>query len=84
LDTTAKPAQIERFYRFSSRTLFLGSLLSFAALLSCGGRSQADFSLPVGQVTATDNPQVGLYTMTLPSPGSVTVNFGTGTNYGLN
>jgi arylsulfate sulfotransferase len=40
-------------------------------------------ALPVGQVTATDNPQVALYTMTLPFPGSVTVNFGTSTNYGL-
>ena len=40
-------------------------------------------TLPVGQVTATDNPQVALYTMTLPFPGSVTVNFGTDTNYGL-
>jgi arylsulfate sulfotransferase len=40
-------------------------------------------SPPVGQVTATDNPQVALYTITLPFPGSVTVNFGTDTNYGL-
>ena len=38
-------------------------------------------ALPVGQVVATDNPQVALYTMTLPFPGSVTVNFGTDTNY---
>lgn len=38
---------------------------------------------PVGQVTDTDNPQVALYTMRLPFPGSVTVNFGTSTNYGL-
>jgi hypothetical protein len=52
--------------------LFLGALLSFAALLSCGGRSQAEFSatLPVGQVTATNNPQVALYTMTLPFPAT--------------
>lgn len=40
-------------------------------------------ALPVGQVTATDNPQVALYTMTLPFPGSVTVNFGPDTKYGL-
>jgi arylsulfate sulfotransferase len=40
-------------------------------------------TLPVGQVTGTDNPQVALYTMTLPFPGSVTINFGTGTSYGL-
>jgi arylsulfate sulfotransferase len=39
--------------------------------------------LPAGQVTATDNPQVALYTMTLPLPGRVTVNFGTDTNFGL-
>lgn len=40
-------------------------------------------ALPAGQITATNNPQVALYTMTLPFPGSVTVNFGTTTNYGL-
>ena len=38
--------------------------------------------LPAGQVTATDNPQVALYTMTLPFPGSMTVNFGKDTTYG--
>jgi hypothetical protein len=40
-------------------------------------------ALPVGQVAETDNPQVALYTMTLPFPGSVTVNFGKDTSYGL-
>ncbi|MGP8269514.1 MAG: aryl-sulfate sulfotransferase [Terracidiphilus sp.] len=40
-------------------------------------------TLPAGQVTATNNPQVALYTMTLPFPGSVTINFGTTTDYGL-
>src|ERR1700745_2449435 len=40
-------------------------------------------ALPVGQVAATANPQVALYTLTLPFPGSVTVNFGTGLTYGL-
>ncbi len=40
-------------------------------------------ALAAGQVTSTDNPQVALYTMTLPFPGSVTINFGTNTTYGL-
>jgi arylsulfate sulfotransferase len=40
-------------------------------------------SLPAGQITATDNPQVALYTMTLPFAGAMTVNFGTDTSYGL-
>ena len=40
-------------------------------------------AMPAGQVTPTDNPQVALYQMTLPFPGSVTVNFGTDTSYGL-
>ncbi|MBV8674501.1 MAG: aryl-sulfate sulfotransferase [Acidobacteriaceae bacterium] len=40
-------------------------------------------ALAAGQVTATDNPQVALYTMTLPFPGSMTVNFGPDINYGL-
>ena len=35
-----------------------------------------------GTVTPTSNPQVALYTMVLPSAGSITVNFGTGTSYG--
>jgi arylsulfate sulfotransferase len=38
--------------------------------------------LPTGQVSATDNPQVALYTMTLPFPGSMTVSFGKDTTYG--
>jgi hypothetical protein len=40
-------------------------------------------ALPQGKVTSTNNPQVALYTMTLPYPGSVTVNFGQTTAYGL-
>jgi arylsulfate sulfotransferase len=38
--------------------------------------------LPAGTVTATNNPQVALYTMTLPFPGSIVVNFGPDTTYG--
>jgi arylsulfate sulfotransferase len=38
--------------------------------------------LPAGQVTKTNNPQVALYTMTLPFPGSITVRFGLSTSYG--
>lgn len=37
---------------------------------------------PVGTVTATKNPQVAQYSVTLPFPGSMTVNFGTDTTYG--
>jgi arylsulfate sulfotransferase len=40
-------------------------------------------ALSAGVVTATDNPQVALYTMDLPFPGSMAVNFGTDTSYGL-
>ncbi len=40
------------------------------------------FSVSEGTVTATNNPQVALYTMTLPFPGSVVVNFGPDTTYG--
>ncbi len=40
-------------------------------------------ALSAGQVTATNNPQVALYTMTLPFPGAVTIDFGTTTAYGL-
>ena len=35
-----------------------------------------------GTVASTNNPQVALYTVNLPFPGSVTVNFGTDTTYG--
>ena len=45
--------------------------------------SGKSFTLPAGQVTSTDNPQVALYTVMLPFPGSVTINFGTTTGYGL-
>jgi arylsulfate sulfotransferase len=40
-------------------------------------------TLSVGTVAVTNNPQVALYTMNLPFPGSITVNFGTTTSYGL-
>lgn len=36
-----------------------------------------------GQVQQTANPQVALYSMYLPQPGTVTVQFGTDTGYGL-
>ena len=35
-----------------------------------------------GTVAQTNNPQVALYTMVLPSAGSITVNFGPSTSYG--
>jgi arylsulfate sulfotransferase len=38
--------------------------------------------LPAGTIAATDNPQVALYTMTLPFPGSIVVNQGLTTSYG--
>jgi arylsulfate sulfotransferase len=39
--------------------------------------------LAAGTVTSTSNPQVALYTITPPAAGTVTVNFGTTTAYGL-
>ena len=36
-----------------------------------------------GQVQPTANPQVALYSMNLPQPGTVTVRFGTDTSYGM-
>ncbi len=38
---------------------------------------------PRGNVTATNNPQVALYTMALPFPGTMTVNFGQDSSYGV-
>jgi arylsulfate sulfotransferase len=62
-------------------------LLNFAGVVSgTPGAVQLSGSaavMPVGQVTPTGNPQVALYTMTLPFPASVAVQFGTTTNYGL-
>ncbi len=37
-----------------------------------------------GQILPTINPQVAVYAMYLPQPGSVTIQFGTDTGYGLN
>ncbi|MGB6691493.1 MAG: aryl-sulfate sulfotransferase [Terracidiphilus sp.] len=39
-------------------------------------------SLAAGIVTPTNNPQVALYTMTLPFPGKMTVEFGLTSSYG--
>lgn len=50
---------------------------------------QTDFATAVvaliqpGDVQATANPQVALYTLNLPQAGAVTVQFGTETSYGL-
>ncbi|GAC1360636.1 MAG: hypothetical protein NVSMB3_08580 [Acidobacteriaceae bacterium] len=38
--------------------------------------------LTPGTVTPTNNPQVALYSLTLPFPGTMTVSFGTDTSYG--
>ena len=48
-------------------------------LVSLTGTSAA---MTAGTVTATNNPQVALYTITPPFAGNVTVNFGTTTSYG--
>jgi arylsulfate sulfotransferase len=40
-------------------------------------------ALKPGTVTPTNNPQVALYTMTLPFPGRMKVDFGETKNYGL-
>ena len=48
-------------------------------LVALSGTSSA---MPAGVVTATDNPQVALYTMTLPFAGSMTIHFGKDTTYG--
>ncbi len=58
---------------------FVGVPAGTPQTVALSGTSAA---LPVGQVTATNNPQVALYTMTLPFPGSVTVSFGKDTTYG--
>ena len=39
--------------------------------------------IPPGEVTATNNPQVALYTISPPAHANVSVQFGTDTNYGL-
>ncbi len=45
--------------------------------------SGTSFAVPVGQVTPTHNPQVALYTVAMPYPGSVSISFGTDQTYGL-
>jgi arylsulfate sulfotransferase len=59
---------------------FTGVSASTPQTVSITGTSGA---LSAGTVTPTANPQVALYTMTLPFPGSMTVNFGPTTSYGL-
>jgi hypothetical protein len=60
---------------------FVGVPAGTPQTVALSGTSAA---LPVGQVTGTNNPQVALYTMTLPFPGSMTVSFGKDTTYGTN
>jgi arylsulfate sulfotransferase len=58
---------------------FVGVPVGTPETVALSGTSSA---LAEGQVSTTNNPQVALYTITLPFPGSVTVNFGTSTSYG--
>jgi arylsulfate sulfotransferase len=58
---------------------FVGVPAGTPQTVALSGTSAA---LPVGQVVSTNNPQVALYTLTLPFPGSVTVSFGKDTTYG--
>lgn len=58
-------------------------LCVIAAGCGDGSKGSADPVVEAGQVTATNNPQVALYAMTLPMPGSMWVEFGTDTSYGL-
>jgi hypothetical protein len=58
---------------------FAGIRAGAAQTVALSGISAA---LTPGTVTATHNPQVALYTLTLPFPGSVNIKFGTTTNYG--
>jgi arylsulfate sulfotransferase len=55
--------------------MWLSSLVLLTA--GCGGGP------PRGLVAPTSNPQVALYSIQLPQPGSVTVQFGPDTGYGL-
>ncbi len=51
-------------------------------LAGCGSGSSSGNQLD-SQVTQTANPQVALYTVTLPNPGSVTIDYGKTSSYGL-
>jgi arylsulfate sulfotransferase len=59
---------------------FVGVPAGTPQTVALSGTSAA---LAAGQVSTTDNPQVALYTMTLPFPGSMTVSFGKDTTYGM-
>jgi arylsulfate sulfotransferase len=63
-------------------SLNLGFVGVPAGTLQTVALSGTSAALAAGQVSTTDNPQVALYTMTLPYPGSVTVSFGKDTTYG--
>lgn len=54
----------------------VGALTLMGLIMGCGSSSQ-------GTVSGTSNPQVALYTIFPSAAGTVTVNFGTTTAYGL-
>src|SRR3954453_8915150 len=67
------------------RSVIVACLVAcLGALAGCAGGSKdpAQPMLTAGQVAGTNNPQVALYTMTLPSAGSMSVEFGADTSYG--
>ncbi len=67
----------------------VSSSINAVVKAALGGAQQTDFATAVvaliqpGRVQATANPQVALYSMNLPQPGTVTVQFGTDTTYAL-
>jgi arylsulfate sulfotransferase len=80
LNYTPKAASAPATQNATLNMGFGGVAVGTPQTVAITGRAAA---LPVGQVTTTNNPQVALYTMILPFSGSVTINFGPNTNYGL-
>lgn len=60
-----------------------GSVVTVSAQSGSNSVSASVAIIPSGQVTATNNPQVALYTIAPPLGGSVSVQFSTDTSYGL-
>lgn len=58
-----------------------GLIVLWSVLCGCGSTSVA--SVSAGQVSATLNPQVARYAISVPASASVTIQFGPTTSYGL-
>lgn len=79
----ATVGMIDSSGNFTAPTTSQGIVATVSAQLGKQSATASVAVIPAGQVTATNNPQVALYTIAPPVGGSVAIQFSTDTSYNL-